>query len=111
MAGTAAYATIRMPFMMFLLFEAVPAETQRKGKMNVRPLLQAASRPHVARLSHRESAHTAASILLEEDLNLNRWSPPLQETIPSGVRLSECLVVVVGADNRRDSPTAGRGKQ
>lgn len=107
MAGTAAYAAIHMPFMMFLLFEAVPAETHRKGKMNVRPLLQAASRPHVARLSDRESAHTAASILLEEDLNLNRWSPPLQDkTIPSGVRLSECLVVVVGADNRRDSPTA-----
>jgi len=37
MAGPAAYATIQMPFMMFLLFEAVLAETQRKGKMNVRP--------------------------------------------------------------------------
>lgn len=111
MAGTAAYATIHTPFMMFLLFEAVLAETQSKGKMNVRPLLQVASRPHAARFSNRESAHITASILLEEDLNLNKWSPPLQETIPSRVRLSECLVVLVGADNRRDFPPAGRNKQ
>lgn len=41
---------------------------------------------------------------------MNRWSPPLQETIPWGVRLSECLVVVVGADNRRDSPTARQSR-